>query len=278
MQIGLFKPRFWRNLTLVLGALIALVIASTPSQSQASKTIQPQIVGGTTATPGAWPATARLRINGSHLCGGSLLSTSWVMTAAHCVRGVSINSLSVVLGDHDRTVAEASEQIRSISRVEIHPNYRSSTYDNDIALLQLSSPVTLNSRVATIAMASSGDAAFYEPGDNSTVVGWGTTSEGGALARYLQQVTVPIVSNATCNSALAYNGRVTANMICAGLAAGGKDSCQGDSGGPLMVSVSGTWKVVGIVSWGTGCARPNKYGVYTRVPNYTSWVSSITGL
>ncbi len=278
MQIRLFKPRFWRNLTLVLGALIAVIVASVPTQSQASKTIQPQIVGGFTSAVGAWPATARLRLNGSHLCGGSLLTTSWVLTAAHCVQGFSINSLSVVMGDHDRTVAEASEQIRSVIRVVIHPSYNSFTYNNDIALLQLSAPVTLNTRVRTIAMATSADATFYEPGDNSTVVGWGATSEGGALARFLQQVTVPIVSNATCNSAIAYNGQVTANMICAGLAAGGRDSCQGDSGGPLMVNVSGVWKVVGIVSWGEGCARPNKYGVYTRVPNYISWVNSVIGI
>ena len=108
--------------------------------------------------------------------------------------------------------------------------------------------------------------------------GWGTLSSGSsALPNILQKVDVPLVNTADCNSAAAYGGDITDRMVCAGLQAGGKDSCQGDSGGPLFASeADGSFKLVGVVSWGEGCARPNKYGVYSKVNIMVDWIASQT--
>jgi hypothetical protein len=110
---------------------------------------------------------------------------------------------------------------------------------------------------------------------SSLVSGWGATAEGGSSAAILQKVRVPIVSNTTCNAA--YGGGITANMLCAGLVEGGKDSCQGDSGGPLVVPDGSGWRLAGVVSFGNGCARPNFYGVYTRISSFTTWITSQVG-
>ncbi|GAB4201103.1 MAG: hypothetical protein OHK0022_22820 [Roseiflexaceae bacterium] len=231
----------------------------------------PQIVGGTVATPGAWPWQARISRSGTTgiYCGGSLINTQWVLTAAHCAQG-SLSGYTVVLGDHNRTISEGTEQIRSVSQIIIHPSYNPSTYNNDIALFRLSSPVTLNSRVQLVTLERNNSA--LGAGVSTTVTGWGTTSSGGSTSSTLRQVTVPIVSNTTCNSSSSYAGDVTSNMLCAGSA--GKDSCQGDSGGPLVVAA--TNRQGGIVSWGIGCALANYPGVYTRVPNYINWILQYT--
>ncbi|GAA5530669.1 DUF1986 domain-containing protein [Herpetosiphon gulosus] len=236
-----------------------------------------KIVGGSAATAGEFPWQARIARNGSLHCGGSLIAPQWVLTAAHCVQGFSVSSLSVVMGDHNWTSNEGTEQSRTIAQAVVHPSYSSSTYDNDIALLKLSSAVTLNSRVAVIPFATSADSALYNAGVMSTVTGWGALTEGGSSPSVLYKVQVPVVSTATCNASNAYNGQITGNMVCAGYAAGGKDSCQGDSGGPFVAQSSGSWKLSGVVSWGDGCARANKYGVYTKVSNYTSWINSYVG-
>ncbi len=158
-----------------------------------------------------------------------------------------------------------------MTQVIVHPNYNPNTNNNDIALLKLTSPAVLNSTVAIIPPATSPLVdALVQAGDTSTVTGWGDTTEGGSLADVLMEVTLPIVSNTSCNQAY---GFITDNMLCAGLTQGGKDSCQGDSGGPLIVPVGdGSWLLAGIVSSGNGCARPGYPGIYTRVSRYQAWI------
>ncbi len=237
------------------------------------------IVGGTEATPGEYPWQARVTPSGYTIyCGGSLIATQWVLTAAHCVYGKSASSFTITLGDHNAYSNEGTEQTRSVSQIIVHPSYNSSTSDNDVALMKLSSAVTLNSRVQTIPLVTSpADDSLVAPGVMATVTGWGATSEGGSSSSVLREVAVPIVSNTTCNSSSSYGGEITANMLCAGYASGGKDSCQGDSGGPLAVANGSSWKLAGVVSFGNGCARANYYGVYSRVSRFVSWINGYVG-
>lgn len=274
---------------LALGAfLILITILCSPMQivyaQDEGGSASPDIVGGEEATPGEFPWQAFLRI-GSYICGGSLIDSQWVMTAAHCVerddspgQPVPPSTVTVHLGKHNIRQTEASQQTKSVAQVIMHPNYNSNSGDSDIALLRLTSAAALNSRVATIPLlVSPGDDPLTAPGVLATVTGWGTTSEGGVVSNTLQKVSIPIVSNATCNQALPWT--ITQNMICAGYAAGGKDSCQGDSGGPMIVPDGvGGWKQTGVVSFGLGCARPGLYGVYTRVSRYIAWIGQYVDL
>lgn len=235
-----------------------------------------QIVGGRAADPGEYPWQAMIATSsGSWFCGGSLIHPNWVLTAAHCLDGGGVGK--VILGAHQaENSSEAMRQVINVKRYIIHPNYNSNTEDNDIGLIELATPATLNARVALVSYVTAAESALFAPGVLSTVTGWGAIREGGPTAAVLMEVQVPIVSDATCRQS--YGSELTANMLCAGLAQGGKDSCQGDSGGPLVVpNPSGGFKLAGIVSWGNGCARANYYGIYTRLANYTSWVQQYVG-
>lgn len=251
-------------------ALASRLLAQEPTGDD-DKERAADIVGGQAADLGEYPWQAMLLdSSGRFFCGGSLIHAKWVLTAGHCTYGITV--ARVVLGAHDRTnSSESGRQTITVLRTIRHPNYNDNTTNNDIALLELSQPATLNSRVATIPyVISPGDDPLFAAGVNSVVTGWGATSEGGSSPAILQEVTVPIVSQDICRQA--YGSSLTNNMFCAGLAQGGKDSCQGDSGGPLSVSSGSSRKLAGIVSWGNGCARPGFYGIYTRVANYTAWI------
>uniref|UniRef100_A0A3Q3M4G5 Transmembrane protease serine 9-like n=1 Tax=Mastacembelus armatus TaxID=205130 RepID=A0A3Q3M4G5_9TELE len=232
-----------------------------------------RIVGGQEAAPGSWPWQVGLFGNGSLLCGGTLINREWVLTAAQCFSSNDTTNLLVFLGSHTLITLSPYKVFRTVRQIINHPNFNSTTLDNDISLVRLSSPVNFTSHVLPVCLAASGS-TFYN-GTNTWVTGWGDIESGVAppLPYKLREVEVPVVGNRQCNCDYGL-GSVTDNMMCAGLQAGGKDTCQGDGGGPLVSKQSSRWIQGGIAIFGMGCALPNFPGVYTRVSQYQSWITS----
>ncbi|MGI9510102.1 MAG: S1 family serine peptidase [Geminicoccaceae bacterium] len=242
--------------------------------AQIRGSIEGRIVGGTDAADDENPFQVALLLRdqannqNAQFCGGTLVAGNMVVTAAHCSDFLEAGDVQVLTGARR---LDAGGTRRDVSRITIHPDWDSVTFDNDVAVWELSSHAT--------------DVPFAElattdgpVGSDVLVTGWGALAEGGASPTQLQAVEVPIVSRDNCNDANSYNGDITANMICAGLDQGGQDSCQGDSGGPLTAG-SGNGVLTGVVSWGEGCARPNLFGVYARVssPGIRSFLDEAIG-
>ncbi len=254
-----------------------------PAMTQAQS--QPRVVGGIPATAGAWPWQVALEYGSSQypdsfawFCGGSLIAPNWVLTAAHCVvEGGVVDAPENLRVRGGTLTVNSGGQIASVSRVIAHPGYDEATVDNDIALLQLATPLPFG----TVApMLPGQEPTLGREGGLATVTGWGHTWFGGSGSPVLMQANVPLISSLSCAHGYNYQAyEITDNMICAGYAHGGKDSCQGDSGGPLVVpDGQGGWRQAGVVSWGNGCADPGYPGVYTRVANYIGWMEAHTGL
>jgi secreted trypsin-like serine protease len=271
-----------------------------------------KIVGGVPAAKGAYPFQVALftTANGKNgmMCGGSLITTKWVLTAAHCITKIAENDapypasminvfaggLAFGEGDHIRA-----------AKVIIHPKYTSrGLIANDIALIELERPVNESSGAKPITLATGPDNA---PGTQVKLLGWGKTTEGGASSKTLLELNINIVDRKVCNSSIVEHRAIKSieafrvaqkqlrfsndtlktllvtaiagappvtsdEIICAGEMAGGKDACQGDSGGPLFISSQGRFVQLGIVSWGEGCARPKLPSIYTRVASHVDWI------
>ena len=235
----------------------------------------PMIVGGYPVNPACPNCKYDFMVSlqtdgwfGGHFCGGSLVREDWVVTAAHCVIGDSPSSIEVVIGLHNVN-GTTGQQTRNVSEIIIHPQYSNNSLNNDYALLRLSSPIT---DFEPIKLATS-DSHDDEP-VISTTMGWGATSSGGSSSAILLEVDVPIDDSCGDYS----NSSITNNMVCAGDSNGGEDSCQGDSGGPLiMTNDDGEYELIGIVSWGYGCAEPNYPGVYSRIYPRLNWFFQYIG-
>jgi secreted trypsin-like serine protease len=244
--------------------MLGLASPASAAPSPPSDDIQPQVVGGTRAAQGEFPWMVRLSMG----CGGALYTKQIVLTAAHCVSRTGANStITATLGVVDLQSASATK-VKS-TYVYRSPTYGTST-GGDWALIKLASPVT---SIATLPIAGS---TTFNSG-TFDIAGWGSATEGGAQQRYLLKAKVPFVSDTTCRAADgSYANLIASAEICAGnMANGGVDSCQGDSGGPMFrKDAANAWIQVGIVSWGEGCARVDKPGVYTEVSTFATKIAA----
>jgi len=250
-----------RRLSAVMVLVAALVGAGSLSVASAvppvGGSVSPDVVGGSPATTQQYPwVVALTTTSGFQYCGGTLVAPNKVVTAAHCTTGDSPSAVRVVAGRTDLRTSDGV--VAGVTNIWIHPRFRQVTRGYDVSVLTLDRNLSLQ----TMALASSADSALYAAGTQATILGWGNTTEGGSASPVLMQATVPVVSDADCKTA--YRKYDPTAMVCAGYPQGGVDTCQGDSGGPM---VAGS-RLIGITSWGTGCARPALPGVYVRVASY----------
>ncbi|XP_073691492.1 chymotrypsin-like protease CTRL-1 [Garra rufa] len=238
-----------------------------------------RIVGGNNATVGSWPWQVSIHCGKGHICGGTLINKDWVLSAAHCFKETPC-IFKMYFGLLNQTSSSHSET-RTARRILSHPNYDSATYDNDIALIELSSSVTFLYNTSPVCLAAAN--STFAAGTESWVTGWGflqfsQNPDDKLLSDKLQEVMLPVVSNSDCENAYKSTSSITDNMICAGwLNQEGKDACQCDSGGPMVINNGFLWIQSGIVSCGEGCGDPEYPGVYTRVSQYQKWIESSIG-
>jgi len=243
----------------------------------------PNIVGGVDSTIEQYPWQVQLEmcaVNGCYMCGGSIISRRWVVTASHCTTGYTKADITVRVGSAH--VSGAGGSTHSVSQVVDHPAYTvtSDSWMSDISLLQLSEPVDVNNaRSRPIALPDAGDEFA---GEECVISGWGATTEGGSGAEILQSANVTVPQNwDTCSEmAQSVNLTVVEDIhMCAGHhnMSGGVDTCQGDSGGPLACrGAAGDWTLAGVTSFGSGCGDPGTLGLYTRVSTFVDWIRDVT--
>ncbi|XP_053996961.1 transmembrane protease serine 9-like [Hylaeus anthracinus] len=230
-----------------------------------------RIVGGNVASVYEYPWMVSMSKQGTFYCAGSLITRRHVLTAAHCMAGFDRRGIKLVLADSNRPNLNKDAVVRRIKSVTIHENFHAYTYNNDIAIIEMDRPVDVNGIVRTACLPE--DKAIDYTGATATVVGWGRTGEDEPVSDELRKVNLPILSQEECDESGYQKNRITENMFCAGYLDGKLDACFGDSGGPLHVKGTyGHLEVVGIISWGRGCARPNLPGIYTKLTNYLGWL------
>lgn len=256
---------------LTIPMLGALCLLSSGGAAQEMTTLGgKKIVGGesTTVKEHPWQAAIiAMRSDGDFLCGGSVIAENWILTAAHCF-GADGNAATAKAKVNVTNYVDEGSWL-STSEIIVSEAYNSVTHEHDIALVRVDS--TQPGSVVPLAV----DETPLAMGEDLVVTGWGATSENGPDSPTLLKATIPYIDNQTCNAPESYNGKITSTMLCAGNPGGGEDSCQGDSGGPLVKGTKPEEAIlVGIVSFGEGCARKLKYGVYTRVSKERDWIRS----
>lgn len=243
--------------------------------------VDSRIVGGTNAPPGMFPhQVAILTQDGYFMCGASLIAAQFVLSAAHCDEYAIKAAMNRQYNERGGSSANPNEQIIDICKVERHPSYGTQGSAYDISIYMLCEPVTTLGFEDYVIL---NDQDVLNGGASLTVTGWGATAEGSGNAHNLQEVEVLYIPNQECSQFYG-SGAISNDMMCAGWKEGGKDACQGDSGGPLVIpqqKAEGPNECVqvGVVSWGAGCARREKPGVYAKVSYFKDWITStITSL
>ncbi|KAG9468290.1 hypothetical protein GDO78_023074 [Eleutherodactylus coqui] len=276
----------WKlNVSLCLLVYMTAVTSNftTPAQPACGDPVfGSRIVGGTDANEGAWPWQISLQYRGSHICGGSLISNQWVLTAAHCFEwSKNPSDFLVALGEYQLQIDSPHQVVSAVQSIIVNSLFSGVGTPGDIALIKLSRLITYTEYILPVCVPTA--SMSFSAGTKCWVTGWGSIRSDVLLPppQTLQQVMVPLISNSACDDMYHVNSDISANQqivpsdqICAGYAAGKKDSCQGDSGGPLVCNIDGIWYQAGIVSWGDQCALFNRPGVYTYIPDYYNWAAS----
>jgi len=225
-----------------------------------------RIVGGAHAHPNSWPWQVRLHADGG-LCGGTLIDTRHVLTAAHCLTTpIVIQNYMVYVGLHDINQPVYGEQKIAAERIFMHEQYNADTHENDVAIIRLSKPVIISDKINVICLPGP---EANNANETVWVAGWGSTSFQGETSPVLKQTTLHTMPDRCGRIYRTYNSQ---KQMCAGAYGGGRDTCQGDSGGPLMYESNGRWYLNGVVSYGHECARDGFPGVYARISYYLPWI------
>jgi len=246
-------------LTFAIVALLASSCIAIPSK--------PRIVGGSEAEDHSHPWQASLEMRGSHICGASIISNEWLVTAAHCVDGSRASQLTVAVAEHDLDVS--GERTHQVSKIVMHENYNGNGagFPNDIALLKVSTPINLNSKAVAIDLATMG--MDFVGNNNCWITGWGLT-QGSQDRTVLQELRVDVRTQSACSRA--WGSRyINSGHIC--VENGDTGACNGDSGGPMVCYVNGRPFLAGATSWGiSGCTTRGYPSVYTRISYFNSWI------
>ncbi|XP_069943643.1 venom protease isoform X2 [Cherax quadricarinatus] len=232
-----------------------------------------RVVGGHPTSAGKYPWLASLTYRGKLYCGASLVSDRYIVTAAHCIRRVAMHAVEIMFGSYNKSDnTEEWRQKRKAGSFWPHPNFDHRSYNNDLAVIELDEPVTITKHVRPVCLPSNTNETYE--GKIASVPGWGRQEESGDPSDVVREVKVPIMSNKECKKKKYKPNEITDNMMCAGYDDGKIDACQGDSGGPILYDNGKNIDLIGVVSWGQGCARAKFPGVYTRLTNFLDFITS----